>query len=93
MEINKKPVILVNEEKYEKDRISQIRNEQKRRRSKKTERKLDVEEHDRALSELKKYAFIMDSNNTINKKSQSRVNSRSNLKLSEKIWGVEVRIN
>lgn len=88
--ITRKPVILLNEEKYDQgSKKESRRKELNRRRSKKTERRLDVEEHERALSEIKKIATIMDSSNTINKKSHSRVNSRSNLKLSEKIWGVE----
>jgi len=72
--ITRKPVILLNEEKY--DHGSKVKESRRkdlnRRRSKKTERRLDVEEHERALSEIKKIATIMDSSNTINKKSHSR---------------------
>jgi len=85
--ITKKPTLLVNEEKYENG--SKEEPKLRRRRSRKTERRMDVEEHEKALNKIKKIAYIMDSNNTISKKSHSRVNSRSNLKLSEKIWGVE----
>jgi len=76
-EYTKKPIIMLNEEKYEhensKDKEAEKpKKELKRRKSKKTERKLDVQEHERALNELKKFAFIMDSNNTISKKSHTR---------------------
>lgn len=71
--ITRKPVILLNEEKYDQgSKKESRRKELNRRRSKKTERRLDVEEHERALSEIKKIATIMDSSNTINKKSHSR---------------------
>jgi len=88
-----KPIILLNEEKYEsnsKENLNPKQNEERKRKpSRKTERKLDVEEHEKALNEIKKIASLMDSNNTLNRKGHSRVNSRSNLKLTEKIWGYE----
>jgi len=71
-----KPIILVNEEKYNHASNNNVAQKQKkelkRKKSKRTERKLDVQEHEKALNELKKFAFIMDSNNTLSKKSHSR---------------------
>ncbi|KAG4101667.1 hypothetical protein H8356DRAFT_1033568 [Neocallimastix lanati (nom. inval.)] len=81
--INRKPIIMLNEEKYESNSNGEnnknpgglkLKREVNRRKSKKTERKLEVREHEKALSDLKKFASIVGSMNNINnnKKAQSR---------------------